>query len=121
MTLSSTVYSLSKKAFDLIGDLKTPIVYTRSVVTGYNVTTDTETKTTTVLNIDVVIVNSEAREREAAPITFYDAKILVHADSMAGLYPIETDTIVMKGATYKVNQVRSPPTDPIFILMLVRI
>jgi hypothetical protein len=121
MGFRQTVYDLSKTAFDIAGDLKERITYTRNLVSAYDPVTEEETETTTTLTIDVIVINSGAEEREASPVTYYDARILVHADSMNGLTPRETDFVLLAGVRYKVNKVTSPPTNPIFKIYLVRV
>jgi PKD repeat protein len=121
MALAKTVYDLSKKAFDLVGDLKTPAIYTRKGTTTYDPLTDTMTSTDTVLNMEVVVVKNEAVEREAAKVTFYSKKIIAHSSSFGTLVPRETDLVSLQGVNYKVNGVESPPSSPIYTLMLVRV
>lgn len=121
MALKKTVSDLSALAFELIGDLKTPITYTRKGAITYDPITEAETSTDTEVSLECVVLSERAVEREASVVTYYDALIMVHASHLEDLVPKETDLVEMKGVVYKVNKVESPPSNPIYKLYLVRI
>lgn len=121
MGLSQLVNDMSLLAFDLIGDLKTPMTYTRPAAGTYNPVSETFAGTATTLTFEGLVLAEKATERESAPVTLYDARILVHETHMDGLVPAEGDLVNFKSTTYKVNKVESPPSNPIYKLFLVRI
>jgi hypothetical protein len=121
MGLSQTVSDLSLVAFDLLGDLKTPVTYVRDGRTSYDPVTETYSGTDTTLTFEAVIISEEAKEREGAALTVYDAMLLVHSSYLDGLVPAEGDVATFKGSSYKVNRVSSPPSNPIYKLYLVRV
>lgn len=120
MGFKGTIQSLVTTAFDIVGDLKTPVDVTYIVGIGaYNPVSDTESKVTaSSSSIQVIFTNFDFNEVDSSVIVETDMKILVDASKLGGNVPKVTDVFleVSKNIEWNVMRVKTVPGNSLYIV-----
>lgn len=118
MAFQALVANLTQKAIDILGDLKGTGIYTSVGQSVYNAETDqTESQDKVFTGIPMVQCSLTVNELEASPLKNVDCKLLIAANDLP-VTPNENDRIQAFGRLWMVVNIKSPPSNPLWILLV---
>jgi hypothetical protein len=117
MALSNTITAAVKTAMNAIGDLKTPITYTRVEPGNYDPATDTTLDVTQAYPIEAPIVGLTEDEMAWIATDKKGAKLLIAAADLP-VVPLITDYVLIDGARWEVVKIKRVPGNSLWILVI---
>lgn len=117
MGLKQTTISAVKAAMKAVGDLKTPVVYSRVIPGAYDPDTDTTNDTVTTYTFEAVRVGLAETEQAWIAVDKVGAKLLIaYAD--LPIEPLITDYVTIEGARWEVVNKKRVPGDSLWSLII---
>ena len=112
-----------QKAIDLLGDLSGYGEY-KVIRTGtFDATSDTMSDgagSKTISNVKMIKCSLSKKEMEASILTLASCKFLIPALNIPGVIPESNDLITFEGEIWETVDVKSPPSNPLWIIYAKR-
>lgn len=117
MGLKTLAQTLGQKAIALVGDLASDVVYHRITGEAYNPVTDTNTETSTTINVKGVLVRGKEDEDDSNTPDDISTKVIISALDL-GVVPASHDKMVINAATWEIVKMVYDPARAVYIFTI---
>jgi hypothetical protein len=117
MGLKETLSNAVDSALSALGNVPKDVSYYRVVVGGYNVLTDTNTQTETLITCKGVMYKEKVETQDYKRTDLLQTKVLIAGSvfSTAGFTPDEQDYLVIDSVRYEIKLITVAPSEACYV------
>lgn len=120
MSLKATLANAVDKAMAALDDVPLAISYYSVTTGGYNVATDSVTRTETLISCQGLRYKSKIETQDWKKTELDETKILIAGSvfSAVAVVPKEDDYMVVEGTKYEIKNIRPAPTNALYVFVV---
>jgi hypothetical protein len=118
MGLKQTLQDAATTIMTALDDLPDTVSYYSVEVGGYDVNTDEQTRTETLLSLKGLKYKSVEQDADNKKTTLVQTKVLIAGQAFGATVPKESDYMVIGGVRYEIKQINPAPQNVVFIFIV---
>lgn len=118
MGLTQTLQDAASAIMTALDDLPDTVSYYSVDVAGYDVATDAQARTETLLTLKGLKYKSVEQDADNKKTTLVQTKVLIAGQTFGTVVPKESDYMVIKGVRYEIKQINPAPQNVVFVFIV---
>lgn len=106
------------KAISALGTVPKTISYYSVTIGSYNISTDSQTRTETLLSLTGVVYKTKIENNDKKPIELIQTKVVIAGQAFGAVKPKEDDYMVIETVKYEILSILPAPAEAAYVFVV---